>query len=157
FALAAGNTNPQGIADPPPADQLLATVASPLALNSPTVAAPGAPGSVGVSPGTEVPSLAHRDTLFALLGRESFRTPREPALVLTPGEALWRGRGRPPSGADSDRAPASVSASPMARDVSTPLPADSTPVVGIERSAVGLVDEPVVAAESPASPAATDA
>jgi hypothetical protein len=33
FALAAGNTNPQGIADPPPPEMLLTSVASSFALN----------------------------------------------------------------------------------------------------------------------------
>jgi hypothetical protein len=38
FALAAGDTNPQGIADPPPADLLLAPATAPLALTAPAVA-----------------------------------------------------------------------------------------------------------------------
>jgi hypothetical protein len=156
FALAATNTNPQDIADPP-VDLPPAAAAAPLALNTPTVVTPGAPSSVGAPPSAPVPSLAQRDTLFARLGRESFRAPREPALALTAGEVLLLGPDRSPFAADGAAAPAPASAGPLARDVSTVLPADSTPVVGIERSAVGLVDEPVVAAESPASPAVSDA
>lgn len=55
FALAAGDTNPQGLADPPPADTLL----------TPTPAATPA-GVPSVGPST-MPSLAGRDAVFALL------------------------------------------------------------------------------------------
>ena len=54
FALASGDTNPQGIADPPPADMFTPT----------TAATPNAVSSV--SPAI-VPSLSGRDALFALL------------------------------------------------------------------------------------------
>jgi hypothetical protein len=57
FALAAGDTNPQGIADPPPADMLLTPAAAPVN------AAPS------VEPLTlpAAPSLTGQDALFALL------------------------------------------------------------------------------------------
>jgi hypothetical protein len=57
FALAAGDTNPQGIADPPPADVLLPQAAAALSAVS----------SVGPSPVAGAPSLVSRDALFALL------------------------------------------------------------------------------------------
>jgi hypothetical protein len=57
FALAAGNTNPQDIADPPTADMLLTLAASPPALNQPSAAA-------------VIPSLTSRDAAFASLARE---------------------------------------------------------------------------------------
>jgi hypothetical protein len=63
FALAAGNTNPQGIADPPPTGILPFT---PLAATF----APSQPSGVAV-----VPSLAVRDAAFALLARESLQIP----------------------------------------------------------------------------------
>src|SRR5262249_31141727 len=59
FALAASDTNPQGIADPPPADMLLTTAAS---VND-------AAADTSVVAGD--PSLSGRDALFALLVRES--------------------------------------------------------------------------------------
>jgi sugar lactone lactonase YvrE len=58
FALASGNTNPQGIADPPPAAPLLPSSAIPLAPNPSSAVA-------GVS------SLTDRDSLFTMLSRES--------------------------------------------------------------------------------------
>jgi len=58
FALAAGDTNPQGIADPPPADLFVP-------LSQQPVAAPTTTPSV--APPT-LPSLAGRDAVFALLG-----------------------------------------------------------------------------------------
>jgi hypothetical protein len=57
FALASGDTNPQGIADPPPADMLLMPTSSAAV---PAVAA--------------VPSPADRDALFALLAPHADRT-----------------------------------------------------------------------------------
>jgi hypothetical protein len=57
FALASGDTNPQGIADPPPADMLLA--------GQPSAAAPAVPIDV-----TGAPSVASRDAAFALLARQ---------------------------------------------------------------------------------------
>jgi hypothetical protein len=57
FALASGNTNPQGIADPPTADMLLMPAASPVALNQPSAA-------------VIVPSLANRDAAFVLLTQD---------------------------------------------------------------------------------------
>jgi DNA-binding beta-propeller fold protein YncE len=88
FALAAGDTNPQGIADPPPADMLLTPAAAPLALRpSP---------SIGPSTLPRLPSLAGRDTVFALL------TPHTPTLVADPV-------GTPADTASSESAPALLS------------------------------------------------
>jgi hypothetical protein len=47
FALAAGNTNPQGIADPPTADMLLTKAALPVALSQPADSAVHALSSAG--------------------------------------------------------------------------------------------------------------
>lgn len=63
FALATGNSNPQDIADPPPADTLLTPAAAPLALNQPA-AALSALSSLGPS---ALSSLSSRDAVFALL------------------------------------------------------------------------------------------
>jgi hypothetical protein len=70
FALAPGDTNPQGIADPPPADMLLTSTAAPLALSQPPAAALSAVYSVGPSTITAFPSLVGRDAVFALPVRE---------------------------------------------------------------------------------------
>jgi hypothetical protein len=76
FAPAAGNTNPQGIADPPPADRLPSPAASPVALPQQAGAAFNAPGSGGT------PALAGLDAVFARLGRESFPRQGGPAVAL---------------------------------------------------------------------------
>src|SRR5262249_49375827 len=65
FALAAGNTNPQGIADPPPADMLLTPAASPLVLNqSPVLDKP----AVADPERGPVLGLKGRDGMAALVG-----------------------------------------------------------------------------------------
>jgi sugar lactone lactonase YvrE len=98
FALAAGNTNPQGIADPPTADMLLAPVASPLAPNPPSPAASSA-----------VPSLTRRDAAFALLARESLPGSGEPAIDLRADGDFTPLLDSPRSAADDIRPPAGTS------------------------------------------------
>jgi hypothetical protein len=83
FALNPSDTNPQGIADPPPADMLLATAAAPLALNQPSTAAFSV---VPVGAVAAAPSPALRDAAFALVARESLS--RTPAIGLQLGGAL---------------------------------------------------------------------
>src|SRR5262249_49332449 len=65
FALAAGDTNPQDIADPPPADMLLTPANG---------AAFGEPSAV-----TGTPSLPSRDAVFALLAQVSLQGQAAPA------------------------------------------------------------------------------
>jgi glucose/arabinose dehydrogenase len=92
FALNPYDTNPQGIADPPPADTLLTPAAPPLALTPPSAAAPIVPLVV-----TGVPSVASRDAVFALLVRESL--PGGPAVDVLAGRALTaRADSSPPAG-----------------------------------------------------------
>jgi hypothetical protein len=83
FALNPYDTNPQGIADPPPADTPLTPAAAPLALNQPPAAALSAVPVGGVA---SAPSLALRDAAFALLARDSL--PGTPALGFPAGGAL---------------------------------------------------------------------
>jgi sugar lactone lactonase YvrE len=93
FALAPGNTNPQGIADPPPANMLISRAPASL----PTLPLAQALGTVGQSPSVAgvydaaftgssavagVPSLTSRDALFALLARESLQGLGEPGIDL---------------------------------------------------------------------------
>jgi hypothetical protein len=81
FALAPGDTNPQGIADPPP-DLLLTPAAPPAALSQPTVVALSAAPSIGALTGVAVPSLAARDAALALPAREPFPRLEAPAADL---------------------------------------------------------------------------
>jgi hypothetical protein len=82
FALNPYDTDPQGIADPPPADMLLTSETPPAALSSPAVAVLNAASSVA-----GVPSLAG-GAAFSLLGREPLPTAGEPAVGLPAGGAL---------------------------------------------------------------------
>jgi sugar lactone lactonase YvrE len=75
FALNANDINPQGIADPPPADTLLTPT---------TAAASLAVPSVGPSP---IPSPASRDAVFALLASPADRPLLTADRVGTPGGA----------------------------------------------------------------------
>jgi hypothetical protein len=76
FALNPYDTNPQGIADPPPADSLLT-------LNPPS---PAALNAVSVGGAAADPSPVIRDAAFALLARESL--PGKPALGFSAGGAV---------------------------------------------------------------------
>jgi hypothetical protein len=82
FALAAGNTNPQDIADPPPPDMLLTRAPAPLALNQPSAAAINGVSSSGPAAAGGGRPPASRDALFALLGGESIPLPGAPSLHL---------------------------------------------------------------------------
>jgi sugar lactone lactonase YvrE len=75
FALASGDTNPQGIADPPPADLLLTPAAAPIN----TVSASGPSAVAGAA------SLAGRDVVFTLLARESLPASSVPSLDFVAG------------------------------------------------------------------------
>jgi hypothetical protein len=64
FALAANNTNPQGIADPPTAEDLVSTMPARSAALSPPILAP----APALQPSLLVPAPTGRDAFFALLG-----------------------------------------------------------------------------------------
>jgi hypothetical protein len=70
FALAAGNTNPQGIADPPP-DIPLTPAPAPMALSLPPATSLNAAAAGGPPAGAGVPPLGGRDAAFATLARQS--------------------------------------------------------------------------------------
>jgi len=111
FALNPYDTNPQGIADPPPADMLLTTATAPLSLNQPAAA------TLNVGPAT-LPSLASRDAVFALLAAH----PDSPTLA-------------------TDHAGTSTGASgaPTALAPSTSLTPGSSSAFCTDGSAVGLL------------------
>jgi outer membrane protein assembly factor BamB len=88
LALNASETNPQGIADPPPADLLLTAAPALAHQESSSVAALNAVVSVGPSPFPGLPSLAARDAVFAQLVRESLLGLGEPAGSLPVGGAF---------------------------------------------------------------------
>jgi sugar lactone lactonase YvrE len=139
FALATGNTNPQGIADPPTADMLITSTVPPLTLNQPSAAA-----------GT--PSLASRDAAFVSLAQE----PLQRAVELLSGGAAtplldslapfadlaWTAAG--PIGGPNPLAPL-VLLTPM-----------SSQAVHSDSSAKGLRDGTLASESSEASVAAMD-
>jgi hypothetical protein len=129
FALASGDTNPQGIADPPVADMMITAAPAPLAQNLPSVPAFNA-ASINIMPIVPaLPSLAGRDAAFTMLARETFQSPGVPAINLM------------------------TSGQPAAHQPATPTVLTS---LGSERNAVGLLDGVWVDSERQASGAATD-
>jgi hypothetical protein len=141
FALNPSDTNPQGIADPPPADTLLTPAAPPLALSQP----PTAPLSVVPAGGVgAAPSLALRDAAFALLARESL--PGTPALGLPAGGALTPRPDSPtPAGPPAGQRPLGLVTllSPWASE-------------GIRQDGSDLLDGPLAYCTGPAAALATD-
>jgi sugar lactone lactonase YvrE len=111
FALAPGDTNPQGIADPPPPEMLLTPAASSLTLKQPSVPA-----------------------VFALLARESFQWSGEPSIDLTPYP------GSPTPVADRTSPPASAAGGQTPGDHLAPLTPGSNPGPRSESSALGLLN-----------------
>jgi hypothetical protein len=85
FALAPGNTNPQGIADPPPPDMLLTKPVSSLAVTPPSLSAFNATASSGMPIVAAFPALAGRDAVFAMLAPESFQSLGTPSINLMAG------------------------------------------------------------------------
>jgi hypothetical protein len=148
FALAAGNTNPQGIADPLSADMFLTPAVAPMAPSQPSDVASG------VVPA--VPSLTPREAVFTTLLRESLQRPAEGAIDLLAGEAPTAPPDSPAPVAD--RALTSRGASGGQKPVAgvAPLPSWSSERLRPDRSAEGLPDGPLTDEGSPASAAATD-
>jgi DNA-binding beta-propeller fold protein YncE len=151
FALAPGDTNPVGIADPPPAGLLIMPSVSPLALNQPAVAASG-----GVSVVGGVPSVADRDAVFALLGRQSLPRPSEPSIYLPAADVLTSWLDSLTPAADRAGTPARSSGGPKPLDPSPSLTPDNSQESRFGRSPVGLPDDASADEDSPAPAAATD-
>jgi hypothetical protein len=139
FALAAGNTNPQGIADPPTADLLLTPAASPLAQNQPSVTA-------------VTPSLANRDAAFAQLVRESLPNSGDfPA-----GRAITTLLDHPIPVTDLLWTTARAFGGPNPLDALTLLTPVSSPGVHSDGSAMGLQEGTLAGEDREASAAVTD-
>jgi hypothetical protein len=141
FVLAAGDTSPQGIADPPPAGLLLTPAAAPLALSQPSTAAFSLVSVGGVE---AAPSLAIRDAVFALLARESL--PGTPALGFRVGGAITPGPESP--------APAGPTAGQRPLDPVSLLSPWAGAGIRPERS--DLLDGPLTDGTGPAAALATD-
>ncbi|MFO0968009.1 MAG: Calx-beta domain-containing protein [Gemmataceae bacterium] len=139
FALAAGDTNPQGIADPPPAEPVNAAV-------------PRERSAVA-----DIPSLARQDALFSLLAGEFLPMPGESPIGLTGGAALLPQFDSPTSMADRGLTPAGASGGQKAMDALTSLTLGSGQGLPSARGAAGLFDGAWIDAESQVSAVATDA
>jgi hypothetical protein len=149
FALAAGDTNPQGIADPPPADMLLTPASGPDLLEVSSAAPLAIASSSGPSAIAGVPSLAGQDAVFALAVREAFPKPGEPSADLTaPGDS-------PALVADQSLTRANAFGGQQSIDSLAPL-ARGSHGFRSERSTVGLLDGVLIGEENPPSAVGTD-
>jgi sugar lactone lactonase YvrE len=141
FALASGDTSPQGIADPPPAAALLTPVTPPLALGPLSTAALTA---VSVGDVAATPPLALRDAAFVLLTRQSL-----------PGTSAV---GVPADGALTPRPDSPAPAGPAAGQ----RPLDPVTLLspwagaGIRQEGSDLLDGPLADGTRPAAALATD-
>ena len=156
FALAAGNTNPQDIADPPTPDMLLAPAASLLALTPPSVPAVNAAPSSGVPIAAALPSMAGRDAVFIMLARESLQSSGVPSIDFMAGGAFTTHVGSSAPAADGALALTGAFGGQKFVDQPAPLTPVTSQGLGSEREAVGLLDSAWANEESQPS-AATDA
>jgi outer membrane protein assembly factor BamB len=131
FALAAGDSNPQGIADPPPASMLIAPPASAPAPTPPSAPAVTAAPFSAMPIVSAIPSMSDRDAVFAMLAQTSVQSPATPAMALTVG--------------------GQTSAQPA------PLSPWTSQGLGSERDAIGLLDGLWADEASQPSAGATDA
>jgi outer membrane protein assembly factor BamB len=150
FALAPGDTNPQGIADPPPAGLLLTPAAPPPAIAEPSVPGSIVTASLGNSVPANVPTLAGRDAVFASLGRESVQRPGEPSIALLGGQTVTPWLDSPTFTTDRGTTPGGI----FGRQ--NLLTADNSQGSGSTGNAAALACSPVADEKSPESPTAAD-
>jgi hypothetical protein len=148
FVPAAGEYNPQGIADPPPADLPLTPAAAP-----PAPSQPSAPASGGVS---AVPSLTPRDEVFSTLLRESVRMPTERAIDLLAGAALTAHADSPLPVADRAWTPGGASGGEKPLDRAAPLTSGISQEFGSDRGDGDLRDDTLADEASQAATAVED-
>jgi hypothetical protein len=148
FALAAGNANPQVIADPPTAEMLLTPAAAPAAVSQPTDVASG------VVPAA--PSVISRAAVSIPLLRESLQRPVEPAIDLLAGGTVAPGLDGPAPVADRPMPSAGASGGQKSLDRTAPLASGSSLGLNSDRSAVDLRYGSWADGGSEASAAATD-
>jgi hypothetical protein len=137
FALAAGNTNPQGIADRPPADMLLTAAGASAAPNPPPDAAAN-PKASGWAPVFR--PLTARDAVFSTLTHDSAHGLTGRAIDFLAGVAVPVSVDTPALLADRALPSASASGGQKPLDPSTPLTPGSIPSAGSGGSAVDLPD-----------------
>jgi hypothetical protein len=137
FALAAGNTNPQGIADPPTADMLLTPGIAPVAPSQPSDLAANPTTSGGV---LAVPSLTARDAVFSTLPRTSPEWPAGRAIDVPAGETVPVPLDTPTPVLDRVSAAAGASGRQKPVDPSPSLTLGNVPSASSEGSAVDLPD-----------------
>jgi hypothetical protein len=139
-ALAANNTNPQGIADPPVPGELLAP--APIAKAPPLSVPLNAPAASGVSAVTTMPSPTGHDALWGMAGGELLEAVNEPLVRFTGVNRALTLTGAPIEKSPSDR------------------PALLAPVTlegaGSDARAVDLLEEALASERSLASTAAMD-
>jgi hypothetical protein len=157
FALNPSDTNPQGIADPPPADMLLTPTTAPLTLGPSPAAGPVAVSSAGPSTLTGVPSPASRDAAFALPLRELLPRLGERAVALLAGGALTPHLDSPTLAVDCPWTSASAIGGEEPAAPSNLLTPETSQGAGSDGSTVDLPDGPSADAESAAPAAAADA
>ncbi len=155
FALNPYDTNPQGIADPPPPEMILTPAIAPLSLQPSDVAFNAVP-LVGPSTVSGVPALATQDTVFALLVREALPRPGEPSIEVLGSSALPSRLDRPIPFVDRAWTLAYAPGGQLPLAPLTPLLPGSSQGIRSQRSTVGLPDSTLAEQDSQGSGAATN-
>jgi sugar lactone lactonase YvrE len=157
FALAAGDTNPQGIADPPPPNLLLTPAPAPALQALPSVAAFNVVSASWPSAVPALPSVANRDMVFSLLGRERLPGSGPSAFDHLAGGALLAQLDGPTGIVDQAWTAAGPGAGQQPLDPLTPLSPASSPAFGADRSTGDRLDPAWIDDDSQSSAVATDA
>jgi hypothetical protein len=156
FALAAGDTNPQGIADSPPADLLRTPAPGPFFRQLPSAAAfdvaasgaaangPLAPSLHAASSVAEVATLARRDATLTLLVQDPLPGPGESSADLTSGAAYTALFESLAHVADRTWTGAGNSGGPKLGNHVNPLTPGDNHDVRSDQSAVGLLDDALI-------------
>jgi outer membrane protein assembly factor BamB len=155
FALAPGDTNPQGIADPSP-NMLLASATSSLATNQPFVPASNATASSNVPVIAVLPAMPDRDAVFAILARESLQGAGEPSVGLMGGGTFAPHLGSSVSVASRLLAPAGTIVDQNSHELFAPLTPGTSQEFGSNSNVGGLMDGAFADEESLVSAVATD-
>jgi hypothetical protein len=158
FALNPYDTNPQGIADPPPPDMPLSPAPAPIDPSLPPTTSLNAAAARGPSAGAGAPSLAGRDAAFATLARQSppeGATPTADAVFAALAQQFLLPAGGTPNAVPA-RPPAATAAAPNPVDSRAGLALVGRPVAGPDPLATDLGDVPLADAEGPSS-SGTDA
>jgi hypothetical protein len=156
FALAASDTNPQDIGDPPP--NMLLTPAPAAALRTlPPVAALNVVSTNWPSAVAAIPSLVSRDMVFSLLMRESLPGSGQPTFNHLASGALLAQLDGPTGIADQAWTAAGPVGGQQPLDPLTPLPPAGSPAFGADHSAVEQLEGAWIDDDTQSSTVATDA